>query len=160
MKFTPQKGKLYPMKDKTQTTSKKKDSLGKGVFLALMSGFILMAASLFLACQTSEVEVSDETSAEKIIQLGQEASGANRYIEAKAYYETLIERYGSNIQYMVVGTYEIALINQKQNNLKEARQGYNEVLGYYEDSAQAALLPEWPRVLADKKLKEIESEEE
>lgn len=109
-------------------------------------------------CQSSEVEVDENATPKQIKQMAQESSDSNRYIEAEAYYQVLLERFPEDTPNVVAAKYEIALIRLKQNKTDEAKAGFVEVLSYYEDPNQAALLPEWPRVLAARKLEDMETE--
>jgi hypothetical protein len=93
------------------------------------------------ACATASPQVSEDLSAEELVQRAQEASDRNRYATALRYYEALRGRNQSSIDWICTAEYEIAFIHYKQKKYGEAREELNALLLRYE-SPDAELLPQ------------------
>jgi outer membrane protein assembly factor BamD (BamD/ComL family) len=118
---------------------------------------ILTAALLFSSCVTT-VNIDNDLSPAELIQRAQEATDKNRYSVAMLYYEALYDRNRNNIDLVITAEYEIAFIHYKQKQYKEAREGFNEMLKYY-NSPDEALLPQHFKVLANIVLERIDDVE-
>lgn len=92
-----------------------------------------------------------------MFQRAQEASDEGRYEQALAYYEEFIRRYPDDPGAIVEAEYEIAFLAYKQDQLSDAREGFQEILSKYE-SAGTNALPAWPRVLSEKLLDRIDQQ--
>jgi tetratricopeptide (TPR) repeat protein len=110
-------------------------------FSPLVLGGILFMALMATACSTTSQQISEDLSAEELVQRAQEASDRNRYTTALRFYETLRERNPTNIDWICTAEYEIAFIHYKQKKYDEARGELNALLLRYE-SPDAELLPQ------------------
>ncbi len=119
----------------------------KRILITLIGAAALTGA--MAGCLTrGNVQVEEGATPEQIVQSAQEAMDASRYGRAEQYYRILLERFPSNTRRVVAAKYELAFIEYKRGNLEEAKKGFREVLSYYSDPNEAALLPDWPRILS------------
>jgi outer membrane protein assembly factor BamD (BamD/ComL family) len=120
---------------------------------------LIVIAVVLAACQTAPTDIPTDLEPAEYFQRAQEAVDANRYETALAYYETVIERFPDDPATQVSARYEIAFINYKMGNEERATELFNELIARYNepDSQQ---LPQWPKVLAEKVLEKIQSEED
>jgi len=114
---------------------------------------VVFAAIVVIGCQTAPTEIPEDLTQAELIQLAQEASDQDNFSAALAYYRSVEERFPEDRVAVVTARYEIAFIHYKQEDLQEAEAGFEQVLGMYD--FDAATLPQWPRVLAEKLLAEI-----
>ncbi|MDR3247651.1 MAG: hypothetical protein LBT39_02590, partial [Treponema sp.] len=63
------------------------------------------------ACATGPQTISEELTAEELVQRAQEASDRNRYNTALRYYQVLLERNQTNSEWLCTAEYEIAFIH-------------------------------------------------
>jgi len=112
----------------------------------------------FSACQTTTVNISNDLSPAELIQRAQEASDHNRYNVSLQYYQALYERNRNNIDLIITAEYEIAFIHYKQKKYQQSRGEFLKILEYY-NSADAELLPQQFKVLANIVLKSIDEKE-
>jgi tetratricopeptide (TPR) repeat protein len=122
--------------------------------------FFLTAALLVItACATGPQNISKELTAEELVQRAQEASDKNRYRTALRYYETLLERNRTNIDWICTAEYEIAFIHYKQKKYGQAREELGALLVRYE-TPDAELLPQQFKRLSTIVLDSIDVQEE
>jgi tetratricopeptide (TPR) repeat protein len=110
------------------------------------------------ACGSTPQNISEDLSAEELVQRAQEASDRNRYAAALRYYQALRERNQTNIDWICTADYEIAFIHYKQKKYEEARQELNTLLLRYE-TPDAELLPQQFKRLAGIVLNSIDEKE-
>ena len=115
---------------------------------------VLPVAFAFAACHSTPDYIPEELQPREYFQLAQEAVVERKdYDTALVYYQTFLQRFPTDIQRAVEAEYEIAFIRYKQNDPR-AEQLFRDLLARYETEG-AELLPGWPRVLAEKLLKNI-----
>lgn len=119
--------------------------------LFLILSFVVLASCAHVP---KSDEVSAELSPEEIIVLAQRESDKNNYRAAKAYYEIMIDRYGSDANILNIGEFEIAHILIKQKKYADARVLLERVLNRFEGSGSALLKPEYKK-LAEIDLKKV-----
>lgn len=129
-----------------------------------MKQFFVLSALITLlilsSCATGPVEIEEELAPAEYFQKAQEAAGTrNDYRTALAYYEAFLERYPDNAQQVVEAEYEIAFIHYVQENHDLAEREFRDLLKKYEKSG-AETLPQWPKVLAEKLLFDIQAKKE
>ncbi|AEF80664.1 conserved hypothetical protein [Leadbettera azotonutricia ZAS-9] len=95
----------------------------------------------------------DLTAAE-MVQRAQEASDKNRYNVSLEYYETILDRFQSDTEYVCTAEYEIAFIHYKQKKYQIAKTEFNSLLVRY-DSPDEELLPPQFKILSLKILGNI-----
>ncbi|MDR1418847.1 MAG: hypothetical protein LBI86_00540 [Treponema sp.] len=110
------------------------------------------------ACETGPVIIPVNLSPAEIIQRAQEATDRNRYKTALQYYQTLVDRNGTNIDLVCAGEYEIAFIHYKQKKYTIARKEFTALLERY-DTPDEELLPGQYKKLANIVLAQIEEKE-
>jgi outer membrane protein assembly factor BamD (BamD/ComL family) len=120
----------------------------------LFCGLILFVS----ACQSGPRDIPPDLSPEELIQRAQEAADKSRYTAALRYYETIRERYPTNMDLVCMVEYEIAFIHYKQKKYDEARAGFTALLERYEER-DAELMPQQFKKLARKVLEQIEEKE-
>jgi tetratricopeptide (TPR) repeat protein len=118
---------------------------------------LVLAAGL-AACASVPPDLSEDTTAEKLVQRAQEASDKNNYKTALLYYQALLERNQTNYDWILTAEYEIAFIHYKQKKYGEAREEFNALLLRYE-SPDAELLPQQFKRLSTIVLKSIDEKE-
>jgi outer membrane protein assembly factor BamD (BamD/ComL family) len=126
--------------------------MGKILFLSIIS-------MLAMACASSPGEIPMELTAAELVQRAQEASDKNRYNISLEYYETLLDRFQDDIEYVCTGEYEIAFIHYKQKKYDIAKIEFNSLLVRY-DTPDEELLPPQFKILSHKilgNIQEIES---
>jgi outer membrane protein assembly factor BamD (BamD/ComL family) len=117
---------------------------------------LLLAAA---ACSSVPDEISADLTPAELIQRAQEASDRNRYKVSLRYYETILERFPADMEYVCAAEYEIAFIHYKQKKYGESKTEFASLLKRY-DSPDAELLPQQFRILSEKiavKISEIEA---
>lgn len=113
-----------------------------------------MAAIIFIACAGVPKVIPQDLSARELVQRAQEATDAYHYDAAKAYYNALNERFGSDPLFMTTAEYEIAFIDYKQGRYDVAKQAFEALLAQYA-GPDGASLPQRYAVLAKKVLESI-----
>jgi len=111
---------------------------------------LLVFLPLLFSCASGPVEVPSDMPPAKIIQRAQEASDTNKYKAALQYYQTLLDRYGNEDEYLAVGEYEIAFIHYKQKKYISSRRGFETLLTRYDQ--QGNRLPRQFKALSEKML--------
>ncbi|MDR2211729.1 MAG: hypothetical protein LBO65_09755 [Spirochaetaceae bacterium] len=122
---------------------------GKPVRACLVCAFLVLAS-----CVSGPVIIPQDMTPAKIIQRAQEATDVNNYNRALQYYAALLERYGSQGEYLCTGEYEIAFIRYKQRKYSEARRGFENLLALYAEP-EGESLPAQFKVLAEKMLSQL-----
>ena len=101
------------------------------------------------ACRTTPVNIPQELTPADLFQKAQEASDAGRYALALKYYRSFLERYPEERDRGLWARYEIALLHSKMKDEATAIRLFDELLALYAGD-DAALLPQGPRILAEK----------
>lgn len=115
---------------------------------------IALGALALAACQTVPTEIPEDLTQPELIQLAQDAADQDNWDAAIAYYSAIQARFTQEPESVAIVRYEIAFINYKRGALDEARDGFTQLLGMYD--FEADVLPEWPRILAERLLAEID----
>jgi outer membrane protein assembly factor BamD (BamD/ComL family) len=116
--------------------------------------FLLPLAAV-TGCKSGPREIETNLTPPEYFQRAQQAViERSDYETALAYYNTVLEQFPNDRQNGVIARYEIAFIHYKQENYEKAREGFEEILSLYNND-QAADLPPWPPVLADKLLQKM-----
>lgn len=122
---------------------------------SLFVGVIALIALFVNSCQSAPEEIPPGLSQMEMFQRAQEASDQGRYEQALAYYEEFIRRFPDDPGSVTEAEYEIAFLAYKQDQLTDARRGFEEILDKYESDNSRAL-PAWPRVLSEKLIDRID----
>jgi len=118
--------------------------------------FLILPAVVLLAvsCASKPVVIPDDLTVMELIQRAQEASDRNKYKVSLQYYETIIERFPSDIDSICAAEYEIAFIHYKQKKYDIAKVEFNNLLERY-NTPDEELLPPQFKVLSEKILAKI-----
>jgi outer membrane protein assembly factor BamD (BamD/ComL family) len=100
--------------------------------------------------------VPQDASAQKIIQLAQERYDAYDLVGASYYYRVLLERYGSDPNYMLNAKYELAFIEYKRGHNDKALASFKEIVARYSEPDAASLSPTW-KLLSEKMIAKLTS---
>jgi outer membrane protein assembly factor BamD (BamD/ComL family) len=111
-------------------------------------------AALAVSCAGAPKEIPQELTARELVQRAQEASDKYNYKAATAYYQALLDRFGSDPSTACAAEYEISFIDYKEKRYDEARAGFESLLKRYEGEGAASLPPRYS-VLAKKMLERI-----
>ncbi len=123
----------------------------------LAPSIVLAIIALFGGCTTTPEDIPDTLTQPEYFQQAQEAVEVRDWDTALAYYEAAIERFPQDTETVVAAEYEIAFIAYKRGLLDEAAQGFRSVLERY-DEGVGPQIPDWPKILSEKLLAEIEGE--
>ena len=115
----------------------------------------LLILAFFVACTTAPEDIPETLTQPEYFQQAQEAVEVRNWDAALAYYRAVIERYPQDTETVVAAEYEIAFIAYKRGLTEEAADGFRSVLERYEEGV-GPQMPEWPRILSEKLLAEIE----
>jgi outer membrane protein assembly factor BamD (BamD/ComL family) len=113
-----------------------------------------VVAALAVSCAGAPKEIPSELTARELGQRAQEASDQYNYKAATAYYEALLDRFGSDPSIACAAEYELSLIDFKEKKYGEARSGFETLLKRYEGEDAKSLPPRYS-VLAKKMLERI-----
>lgn len=97
---------------------------------ALLILSIFLISTAIISCTTLSEIPEDKTSAQ-ILQMGQNAVSAGRYKDAEFCYNTIINRYGTNIAVYAEAKYELAHAYSKQKKYDKAYAIYTELIDLY-----------------------------
>lgn len=115
---------------------------------------LICISLIIFSCASLPKEVPEDASVEELILLGQSSLDVSNYKAAEFYYQTVINRYGSDLSVSVGAEYEIAHIRVKQKKWADAKERLENILSYY-DSEMADYLPAHYKVLAEIDYKKI-----
>lgn len=104
---------------------------------------LIILGCLFISCQGVPKDIPQELTVEELTILAQKCFDTSNYKGAEVYYQTIIDRYGTDIKYLISSEYEIAHLYLKQNKNDEAITRLNEVVSYYENTSPGELPPEY-----------------
>lgn len=121
--------------------------------------FILTAVFLFLvSCNSVPKDIPDDMQPEEYFKKAQSSVvdwGNHR--RALFYYNEFIKKFPDMKGKIIEAEYEIALIYYKKENFYESEKRFRSILDSYETS-EAVYYPEWPKILSEKIMKQIEVE--
>ncbi|HUX13955.1 MAG TPA: tetratricopeptide repeat protein [Spirochaetia bacterium] len=124
--------------------------------ITLAFALVVVFAGLFLAgCESVPTSAPPGLTQAEFFQRAQEAADGNNWRTSLFYYETFIDRYPSDRANIAAARYEIAFIHYKLGNYSQAKSGFDTLLSEYK-GPNADQLPEWPKVLAQKILAEVD----
>lgn len=117
---------------------------------------IILFFSFLVSCVNipKSEEVPFELGPQELIVLAQREADNNNYRGAKAYYQIMIDRYGTDANILNIGEFEIAHILIKQKKYDEALFLLEQVLARFEGVGSALLKPEYKK-LAEIDIKKI-----
>ena len=127
--------------------------------MKLRNIFVFFAITvLVVSCVSGPVKISEDLTAAELVQRAQEASERSRYSLSLQYYETILERFPFDSEYVCAAEYEIAFIYYKQKKYEQSKAGFNALLERYDTQDEASLPPEY-KILAQKILETISERE-
>ncbi len=92
------------------------------------------------ACKTVPKDISMDLTEAELLQLAQDSVDDNNNKAARVYYERIIMMYGSNYASLVVAEYELAHLDIKEKNYKDAKPALERIISYYDNPEIAPLL--------------------
>ena len=113
---------------------------------------------LAVSCASKPITIPEDLTAAELVQRAQEASDRNRYSVSLQYYETILQRFYYDMEYVCAAEYEIAFIHYKQRKYDISKQGFNALLERY-NTPDEELLPPQYKILARKILATIAERE-
>ncbi len=116
---------------------------------------VIITGLLLAACQTVPQDIPEGISQQEFFQRAQEFTDDLNYDAALVYLEEFKIRYPEDQFNGLAADYQIALINYKQNNFRDALTQFQDIIERYE-SAEAGTYPEWVNVLSQRLLEKIE----
>jgi tetratricopeptide (TPR) repeat protein len=115
---------------------------GRNLILVVMAAVFL---SFLCSCASKPQQIEADWTEETFFKNAQLAMDEYRYKTALFYYNVFLVRYPENLMKVIAAEYELAFLNYKIGNYEESRDGYNEIIRRYEESAYAMMYP--PRFL-------------
>jgi tetratricopeptide (TPR) repeat protein len=121
----------------------------------------LCAAAFFIlaGCSSGPPVIPEDLSVLQFFQRAQEETDVSEWENALFYYETFIDRNPKDLANVSAARYEIAFIRYKQGLYKEALEGFQDLLNFYEETSLPLGFPMWPKVLAYKMAETIKEKE-
>jgi tetratricopeptide (TPR) repeat protein len=113
------------------------------------SAILTLSLLLLWSCASSAPEIEPGLQPREYFQKAQEASEADKYKQAVAYYEAFLAAYPEERDRGLWAEYEIALLYEKMGDLEQSLKLFNALLARYQ-SAEAADYPPGPQILAEK----------
>lgn len=107
------------------------------VYRVALVGLLVMLSG----CHTVPKNIPEDLSADELINLAQASYDQGNTKAAQAYYETIIIRYGDDMNKLVEAEYEIAHLKVKQKKWQQAIPDLQRVLNYYETDTTGMLPP-------------------
>lgn len=110
------------------------------------AAILCAALSLFGAgCMSvpDPASIPADSSVAELSQLGQSALDANNYKAAEVYYQTIIDRYGTDMGAVTAAEFEIAHLRVKKNDWADAKPRLEAIIARYETTGGADLPPEY-----------------
>ena len=123
-------------------------TINRKIVINTISAFLLSVS--FFSCSTLPKDIDEDLTASQLIQRGQDAAALKKYRTAEAYYNKVVERFGTDQKRYVEAKYEIANMNRKRKKYTPAYNGFQEIISIYENAPYGMLPP------AYKKLAKIE----
>ena len=115
-----------------------------------------LAAFLLNGCLSTIDPYAEEVTSIDLFQNAYEATEAGRYALAISYYEAIQERFPDDVRGNLWASFEIAFLYHKMGKNEEALKRFEDLLTRYEGE-EGNLLPQAPRILAEKVTEEIRS---
>ena len=125
----------------------------------ITSILVLFTLLTFFGCQSTPTEIPADATESDLVRLAQDSYDAGNIKAATVYYETIINRFGSNLDSYISAKFELAHILVKEKKFEEAKPMLEEILGFYEDDTTLQLPPEYKK-LAQIDLAKITSAQE
>ena len=126
-------------------------------FIILSLSIIVMFSAF--GCVTKIDPYQEDISNVELFQKAYEATDVRDDALALSYYEAYLERFPDDIKGCMWAQYEIAFLYHKMGNDKKALELFEELLKKYEEE-DSELLPEGPKVLAEKVINNILNKDE
>lgn len=107
---------------------------------------VLVCCALILSsCMTVPYpsEIPADSTVVELSQKGQSALDANNYKAAEVYYQTIIDRYGTDASARISAEFEIAHMRIKKEKWDDARIRLEAIISAYETTGGTALPPEY-----------------
>jgi outer membrane protein assembly factor BamD (BamD/ComL family) len=124
------------------------------VFCLFIFSIILVFGS---GCKSSVDPHEKDITGDKLFQMAYEETDNQNYEKALLYYRIFQERFPEDIEGNLWASYEIAFLYHKMGNDKKAVELFDELLQRYNEE-DADVLPQAPKILAEKVIKNIELE--
>ena len=88
---------------------------------------------ILFSCNSVPDEIPEDLDASQLIQLGQDKYDAGKYNASEAYFNAVLERYGTDIKRYVEAKYELGHLFIKTKKYENAYNNFNEILEIYEN---------------------------
>jgi len=108
-----------------------------------MPAALLALALSGCASVPDQSSIPPERTVGELSQDGQSALDDNNYAAAEVYYQTIINRYGTDASVAVAAEFEIAHIRMKQKDWPDAAKRLGEIIQKYASAGGTALPPEY-----------------
>lgn len=125
----------------------------RNIMPALLSAALLLTMS---GCQSvpNPADIPTEMTVPELNQSAQTAFDKSNYRAAAVYYQTVIDRFGSDLGVLTAAEFELAHLKMKKKAWSDARTRLETIIARYESTGGAGLPPEY-LVLAKNDLKRI-----
>lgn len=121
----------------------------KKISIILFTALLLTGLT---ACGTTK-EIPEDLSSAQLLQNGQSAVDSGDYTTALRYYNTVLERFGTDTETYIITKYEIGHLYFKQKKYDLAKPYFTEIIDIYNEAPYGSLPP------AYKKLSQLQLEQ-
>lgn len=115
----------------------------KPQILPILCSVALLAGAASCKTVPDPATFPDDITVASLSQKGQEALDDSNYKAAEVYYQTIINRYGTDTAALTAAEFEIAHIRMKQKHWDDARIRLDAIIARYEEAGGAGLPPEY-----------------
>lgn len=124
------------------------------IYGVALTGLLLILSG----CHTVPKNIPADLSADELINLAQASYDDGNTRAAQVYYETILIRYGDQMDKVVEAEYEIAHMKVKQKKWQQAIPDLQRILSYYETDTTGTLPPAF-RKLAELDMAKVPEQE-
>lgn len=118
--------------------------MNRKVFTLLCAALAALTVSV-TGCMSvpDPASISADSSVAELSQLGQSSLDDNNYKAAEVYYQTIIDRYGEDMNARTAAEFEIAHLRIKKGEWADAKARLETIIARYETTGGAELPPEY-----------------
>ncbi len=130
----------------------------KNIYIIPIAAAFLIAGLVSCASVPNAADIPPEMSVAELNQKAQEAFDQSNFAAAEVYYNTIIQRFGTDIKVLTAAEFEIAHLRMKQKDWIDARIRLENIIARYMEGDPSALPAEY-YVLARNDLARIPEEQ-
>lgn len=114
-----------------------------GTARAVFFGAVILFTASACMSVPDPATIPADASVAELSQLGQSSLDENNYKAAEVYYQTIIDRYGTDMSARTAAEFEIAHLRVKKNDWEDAKPRLEAIIARYETTGGTDLPPEY-----------------